>query len=138
MTPFIPPTDPDAPRTSEHSEQSAVIQWAQLMEGAHPELELLFSTLNGIPLIGMSGKTRAVVIHHMKQEGLKRGVPDLFLMVPRKGYHGLVIEMKVGRNKPTEEQISWLDKLEAQGYRAVALWGAEEVIAEISEYLEIK
>lgn len=119
---------------SEHGEQAAIIDWARMNEFRIPELELLFSTLNGIPLLG-SLAVRSRIINYMKTEGMKAGVPDLFLLVPRGGYHGLVIELKVGTNKPSEKQSWWLDKFDEQGYRAVAIWGADEAIKLIEEYL---
>lgn len=53
----------------------------------------------------------------MRSEGLKSGVPDLCLPVARSGYHGLYIELKAGKNKPTDNQLAWLEVLEAQGYK---------------------
>ena len=72
----------------------------------------------------------------MKAEGLKAGVPDLCLPVARQGYHGLYIEMKYGRNKPTAKQKWWLEKLAEQGYKTIVCWGADEAIAVLEDYLE--
>jgi hypothetical protein len=121
-------------RPSEHGEQAAIIAWARMNEWRIPELALLFSTLNGIP-IPASSMTRAKIINRMKAEGMKNGVPDLILLVPHGGYHGLVIELKVGANKPSDEQTWWLDALDKQGYRAVAIWGADECIKLLEDYL---
>ncbi len=71
----------------------------------------------------------------MKAEGLNSGVPDLCLPVARKGYNGLYIELKYGRNQPSERQVFWLDRLAAEGYLAVVCWGANEAIDTITEYL---
>ena len=120
---------------SEHTEQAKVIAWARDNEYICPELSMLFSTLNGIPLLGISGKVRAIIINHMKAEGMKVGVPDLLFFVARGGYHGLVIEMKVNKNKPTPEQATWLDRMHEQGYLAVACWGADEAKDVIASYL---
>ena len=38
-------------------------------------------------------------------------MPDLFLPVGRGSYHGLFIELKYGKNKPTEKQTEWLKSL---------------------------
>lgn len=124
-------------RVSEHSEQAAIFDFARIHEFMHPELALLFSTLNGIPLVGMSGMQRAKIINHMRAEGLKVGLPDLWLPVARNGYHGLVIELKVGINKPTPEQERWINALLEQGYQALILWGAEEAIGALCDYLGI-
>lgn len=125
---------------SEHAEQATVIDWACLMESSYPELALLHAIPNGAKVpykrIG-KGKTFSPEGVKLKREGLKRGVPDLSLPVPRHGYHGLYIEMKYGDNKPTEHQEWWLDRLTEQGFLAVACWGADEAIETICEYLDI-
>lgn len=74
----------------------------------------------------------------LRRQGMKRGVPDLCLPVARGRYHGLYIEMKAGRNKPTVDQQWWLEALERQGFRAVWCSGWEQAKEEISEYLNLK
>lgn len=80
---------------------------------------------------GLRGKAEAA---RLKAEGVKAGVPDLCIPIARGGYHGLFIEMKFGRNKPTDEQMKWLSTLERNGYMATVCWGAEEAIAVIEQY----
>ena len=46
---------------------------------------------------------------NLKKEGVKRGVPDICLPVSRGKYHGLYIEMKAGKNKPSKEQKEWIN-----------------------------
>ena len=70
-----------------------------------------------------------------KRLGGKPGVPDLCIPVAKGGYFGLYIEMKYGRNKPTENQRRWQSILIGQGYKAVTCWGADEAIAVIKGYL---
>ena len=41
---------------------------------------------------------------YLKKEGVKAGVPDIVLPVLRCTYHGLYIELKVGRNKTSLKQ----------------------------------
>lgn len=73
----------------------------------------------------------------LKQEGVKAGVPDLVLPVSRGGYHGLYIELKVGKNKPTKEQKEWLEALKQEGYYATWCVGSEAAIKIIEEYLQM-
>ena len=68
--------------------------------------------------------------------GLKNGVPDICLPAPRGKYHGLYIEMKVGRNTPTDSQAKYLEFLTAQGYCAVWCVGANNAINTIKSYLK--
>ncbi len=75
----------------------------------------------------------------MKRMGLRKGFPDLFLPMARKGFHGLFIELKRDRHSPpTKEQLGWIDKLNKEGYRAVICHGIDETIAEIKDYTGIK
>lgn len=70
-----------------------------------------------------------------KRLGGKAGVPDLCIPIARGGYHGLFVEMKYGRNKPTEAQLRWLSVLERQGYMATVCWGSGDAIDVIEAYL---
>lgn len=102
-------------KISEHSAQSALVAWAQLHESEIPVLRLLYAIPNG-------GARHAVVANKMKLEGVKSGVPDLCLPVARCGYNSLYIEMKVGRNKISENQERWLKDLTEQGSLCVIAW----------------
>jgi hypothetical protein len=121
----------------EGDQQAAIIRWADEQCATHPELDLLNASLNGIKL-GGSSKQRARTIAKAKREGMRVGYPDLFLPVARNGWHGLFIELKHRRNKPTPEQVQWLDRLTEQGYLATACWEAHDAINVISEYLNLQ
>jgi len=114
---------------SEHDEQKALFEWAAWACGRYPELEYLHAIPNG-------GHRHIRVAKRLKAEGVKPGVPDLCLPVARDGYHGLYIEMKFGRNKPTDHQERWLEFLNEQGYLAVVCWGWEQARETIEEYLD--
>ena len=117
--------------SSEHDEQVALFKWAAHMALRHPELDLLFAVPNG-------GKRDKIIALQMQREGVKPGVPDVCLPVPRQGWHGLFIELKYGRNTPTEYQLSWLERLIEQGYLAVVCYGWEEAVDVIKDYLGMK
>ena len=70
-----------------------------------------------------------------KKSGYKRGFPDLFLYEPRGSYHGLAIELKVGYNKPTKEQLKWIEDLNKRNYKAVVCREIDETLLEIQTYL---
>ena len=114
---------------SEHTEQCALMQWAALQDIA--ELDLLHAIPNG-------GWRHAATAGRLRAEGVKPGVPDLCLPVPRGGYHGLYIELKVGRNKPTAHQQAWIKALRDRGYRVEVCWGWEAARDVIEEYLRVK
>lgn len=73
----------------------------------------------------------------MKAEGLKRGVADVCLPVPRGHYHGLFFEMKYGENKLTKEQTDFLRGVKAQGYATWVCYSAQEAIELITHYYEL-
>jgi len=51
------------------------------------------------------------------------GWPDLFLWHPRRGF--AAVELKVGRDKPSEEQTAVLAELEAAGARVLVAYPAD-------------
>ena len=121
---------------SEHSEQAAVIQWARINEFRYPELRWLYSSLNGI-VIPAAPMTRAKIINHMKAEGMKPGVPDLFLPVARRGYHGLFIEMKRedgGTVSPLQKEF--MQFAEEQGYLDKVCYGCDEAMEALEWYMK--
>lgn len=129
-------TGPPLPRPrrgqapTEHEEQAAVVRWAAVSTAVWPELRWLFAIPNG----GMRDKRTAAML---ATEGVRAGVPDMFLPVARGGEHGLWLELKRAdhSNHPTPEQGAWLSALRAAGYRAVVCYGAGEAIAALMDYL---
>ena len=113
---------------SERTEQIRLFMWARSWEDEIPELEMLFHPPNG-------GWRHKATARRIKAMGAKAGVPDVWLPVPRAGYHGLVIEMKWGRNKPTPMQRWWIRELQERGYRVDVCYSCREAKAVILEYL---
>lgn len=116
-------------KRGEDTEQIAVIEWANWNRSHHPELELLFHVPNG-------GKRNATEAARFKAMGVKAGVPDLCLPVPRGGYAGLYIEMKYSKNKPTDNQRQWITDLQKQGYKVAVCWSAQDATRLLELYLE--
>ena len=114
---------------SEASEQAAVFRWAALMESRYPPLRFMHHVPNGG---ARSGRTGA----EMKRQGVKRGVPDIFLPWPVGKYHGLYIEMKYGKNRLTRDQKTFLQHAAAAGYRTAVCYSANEAIQAIQIYLK--
>lgn len=111
-------------------EQATLFSWAQMQSWRWPELELMMHIPNG----GKRSKSEAA---RFKAEGVKSGVPDIFLPVPRGGYHGLWIELKRREGGTvSREQKEWIARLTEQGYRAAVCRGWEEASEEIKRYME--
>lgn len=127
--------------TPEHDEQVALFFWAELNKNKVPELELLLAIPNGAYYGGHWS-----VANKMKEEGVKKGVPDVFLPVPMTYLNegqvvgmkaGLWIEMKAGKNKTSPDQDWWIGKLRDMGYRVEVCYSAEDAIKIIKEYLDL-
>lgn len=115
---------------SEHAHQVALFAWAEYAKAEHPELELMFAVPNG-------GHRHKATAGRLKAEGLRRGVPDVALPVPRGKWAGLWIEMKYGRNKTTADQERWIEALGRYGHRVAVCYDWMEAKAVIEEYLEL-
>lgn len=127
----LKPHEKAIPVPTESVEQQCLIRWAEWASGQYPELELL----HHIPNEGKRNKSSG---RRMKAEGLKRGVPDIHLPVPRGKYHGLYIELKRIRGGVlSPEQKWWQNALRKQGYRAVVCKGWEAAKTEIEWYLNL-
>lgn len=109
---------------TEAQEQAVLFAWAAYF----PELRWMYAVPNG----GYRNPKEAA---HLKAQGVKAGVADICLPLPRGKYHGLYIELKVGKNKPTEKQVEFLTAVSHAGYAAVVCYGAADAIDVISQYL---
>ena len=116
----------------EAAEQAALISWARIQAKEIPELVRLYAVPNG-------GSRHMLEAVNLKRQGVKPGVPDLCLPVPRHGRHGLYIEMKrVKGGTTSKEQKDWIAYLNDAGYVAVVCKGFDEARLAILEYLNPK
>lgn len=115
----------------EEKEQKIVIQWADLMANKYPCLRWLYAIPNG----GSRNRIEAV---NLKRSGVKSGVSDLCLPYANNKFHGLYIEMKHGKNKPSANQKEFLEYINNSGYLGIVCYSAEEAITQIERYLKIK
>lgn len=101
---------------------------------------IFFSDLSGVKLPwGLAHKVAS-----LKSQ---RGIPDLVILEPRNGYHGLIIELKKTGNNPykkngtlksdphLQEQAEVLNHLTSLGYHAQFAVGFEHAKNIITEYL---
>ncbi len=122
-----------ADEMSEHEHQVLVIQWARLQVkcGTYPDLDVLHAVPNAARRTkGERG--------WMLSEGMKAGVPDLHLPVPRGGFVGLYIEMKSKGRKLTAAQDWWQDRLHKLGHFVATCFTSSAAIDTLTEYLEGK
>ena len=110
------------PRQTEHAMQCAVIKACRYLERDHPEVKYLFAVPNG-------GARHPAVAAKLKAEGVRRGVPDLFLPLPIPGrYAGLWIEMKAHGGRITQNQDDYLRFLQEVGFMTKICYSAQEAV----------
>jgi len=115
---------------SEHDEQVELFAWAKRNMHRYPALRLLHAIPNG-------GHRHKGVAAKLKAEGVRAGVPDVCLPVPRGRYCGLYIEMKVGRNTTTDKQAKWLERLADAGHMTAVCYSHVEASETIERYLHL-
>lgn len=121
----------------EHGHQVALFMQASIYAARYPELRLMFAIPNG----GSRDKAEAA---NLKAEGVKAGVPDIFLPVQRHGYAGLFIELKRPKtDQSAKGQVSkvqvdfWHPELAKQGYLVQLIYGYWDAWACVKWYLGI-
>lgn len=110
--------------------QAALFQWARLptVQAKYPGIDLMSCSLNGVKLTAaQAGKAKA--------SGMLKGEFDIKIPVARGRYHGLVIEMKAGRNKLTPDQVWYGQRMAQEGWCVVTCWDWEKARDEIVLYL---
>lgn len=115
----------------EHDHQSAFFEILRLNEREFPALAFVFAIPNG----GHRSKKTA---GKLWMEGVKRGVPDVFIPIPRHGFHGAWMENKSTDGKLTKDQRAFLEFLTGAGYRTTVCRSVDEQIAFIEWYLGIE
>lgn len=109
---------------SEAQEQMRIFNYAKY----NNKLKWLFAIPNG-------GYRDIREAKRLKLQGVKAGVCDMFLPIPNFEYHGLFIELKVGKNKTTESQDEFINYVRNNGYMAKVCYGADDAIRTILNYL---
>lgn len=71
----------------------------------------------------------------LKRMGVKSGVADIFISLPRHEKHGLWVELKVDDNYPTKEQKAFMERQFKNGYAVACCWELDAVKKVISNYL---
>lgn len=82
------------------------------------------------------GKRNAREAARFKAMGTKAGFPDLQLCLPRRGKHGLFIELKTDKGTQTEYQKNWQKMLTSEGYAYLVCRSFEQFCNIINKYLQ--
>ncbi len=117
----------------EHQEQAALIKWWAF---ACKNFGIPESALFAIPNGGFRAMSVAI---KLKAEGVRSGVPDLFLAYPTRNFCGLWIEMKKAKGgKASENQKSMMRMLNSYGYSVAICHGWTAAKKCIEDYLASK
>lgn len=114
------------PGHAEDDLQMQCVRWFRLQ---FPQLaRLLHHSPNG-------GRRDSREGARFKQMGTQPGFPDLILLVPSKGYHALMLELKTRTGRQQESQKEYQRLIEAQGYRYLIVRSLEQFQLEVNTYL---
>lgn len=98
-------------KSIEHEIQKAYFKWAS----HHKGLEMLHANPNG-------GHRHIATACKLKAEGVKPGVPDVYLPVPRGAFCGLAIEFKAPDGNPSKEQRQRMSQMQQDGWCVALCW----------------
>jgi hypothetical protein len=130
---------PVAPAPLEHDIQAAYITLVRLHRARYPALELLRAFPNGGArpwLRNAKGVRYSPVAQKLYDEGVEPGPPDIIFPVPSGNYVGLWFEFKRPREKLRPEQLEYMSRLGACGWRTDVQYDAEEAWRMTLRYLK--
>jgi hypothetical protein len=108
----------------EHQDQVRVVQRVRAF---HPGV-IIAAIPNG-------GDRTASERVRLASEGVLAGMPDLCVLRPSKGFHGLFVEMKTDVGVVGAAQKDLATRLNKEGYLCLVARGADEAYRLIEEYL---
>jgi len=115
-------------KNEEHKNQHALVSWWAIVCKKYnlPEFAL-YACPNG-------GARNAVTGAILKREGVRRGIPDLFLAHPSNGFAGMYIEMKASKGVISKDQQAFIDHA-SKNYNCVICYDWMEAKTSIESYL---
>ena len=112
---------------SERQIQIECVSWFRMK---YPEAsKVFFSVPNG-------GARNAWTAKNLRDEGALSGVADLILLVPKKGYASLCIEMKKPGGRVSDSQKTFCEAAKAFKNKYVVCYSVDEFKTAVREYLE--
>ena len=90
--------------------------------------KLIFAVPNG-------GSRHIREAANLKRQGVKSGVSDVIVLIPKKGFASLCIEFKTRVGKQSEEQKEFQKQAESCRNKYVVVRSASQAIEELRKYL---
>ena len=116
-------------KNEEHLEQCAFFDWLRLV---YPKIyKITFAIPNG-------GQRNIITAARLKKEGVKAGVPDIFVPQARGVWHGLFIEMKSKKGRLSKFQVDFMWGLLDAGYQFYECHSWEAAKDSFESYIRIK
>lgn len=120
------------PRSNVHNNEEARMQteFFKQVSIIFPNLpdRLLFAVPNG-------GSRHRMEAFNMKLQGVKRGVADVILLIPKNGFSSLCLEFKTANGKQSCEQKEFQQQAENNKSKYVIARSAMQGIEELKKYL---
>ena len=121
-------------------ESDLQVQVADYLRLRYPDVQFHSDYGSGLKL------TQGQAMKQKRQNGGRRGWPDMFIAEPMNGLHGLFIELKKAGTRLKKKDGTWasshleeqnevLNKLQKKGYAAYFAVGFEEAKDIIDDYL---
>jgi len=131
FTCFSESKDPHkAKRVLKHEEADIQVDFFDKVKLFFPGLpgKLLFAVPNG-------GSRNKIEAKNLKLQGVKSGVSDVILLIPKKGYASLCLEFKTQSGRQSDEQKEFQRQVEMCGSKYVIVRSAAKAIEAMKNYL---
>lgn len=125
---------------TEAQEQKEIISWFRNTYPQYKNCTRL--SMNGVN----KGKKSYITVNSLKAQGMTVGESDLCFLIPNKGFHGLLIELKSTVWNPKQmskkqreshkKQLDYLEEMTGLGYVSTICIGKEAAIDTIKAYLD--
>jgi hypothetical protein len=121
-------TGSQSAKITEFQIQSKFFAWVWERQITRPHYRLIWAVPN-------SGKRSPWESSKALAEGLRKGVPDVTVAIPRTPYHGLFMEFKSEHGELSKLQQIILTELQAQGYMIAIPRSVEDAQKILLSYL---
>lgn len=133
---------PERPKQRKHGQPESKIQADayQWWHNTYPQYRgLLFACTNQNERSNELSKKAQLISGAMRKNmGVWHGVSDIICLIPRGGWHGLLLEAKTTIGKQSIYQQEWERKVTEQGYLYKIFRSKEEFQQIIEWYLNLK
>lgn len=126
----VAPGEKEEKRRNNNEEARMQMEFFNLVPLYFPNLpeRVLFAVPNG-------GSRHKIEAANMKRQGVKRGVADVILLIPKKGFASLCLEFKTKVGKQSTEQKEFQKQAESCRNKYVVVRSASQAIKELRKYL---